>query len=84
MAKDFNVPPVVFPSGGNPGIGNGGGPQKRPLPTAPFQPPRASSPSIPFMSFDVGSAAAFDVVRKMRKKRLRRRLVVKSGSNGDH
>ncbi|XP_052186362.1 uncharacterized protein LOC127797474 [Diospyros lotus] len=48
MAKEFNVPPVVFPSGGNPD-------QQRRLPTAPFQPPR---PSIPFMSFDVGSAAA--------------------------
>ncbi|CAH9097279.1 unnamed protein product [Cuscuta europaea] len=52
MAKEFNVPPVVFPSGGNPG------PQQRRLPTAPFQPPKASTPSIPFMSFDIGSAAA--------------------------
>ncbi|XP_070031364.1 uncharacterized protein [Nicotiana tomentosiformis] len=52
MAKEFNVPPVVFPSGGNPG------PQQRRLPTAPFQPPKSSNPSIPFMSFDVGSAAA--------------------------
>ncbi|RAL37067.1 unnamed protein product [Cuscuta campestris] len=52
MAKEFNVPPVVFPSGGNPG------PQQRRLPTAPFQPSKASTPSIPFMSFDIGSAAA--------------------------
>ncbi|MCE2055525.1 hypothetical protein HAX54_042803 [Datura stramonium] len=52
MAKEFNVPPVVFPSGGNPG------PQQRRLPTAPFQPPKSSNPGIPFMSFDVGSAAA--------------------------
>ncbi|KAH0745501.1 hypothetical protein KY285_007158 [Solanum tuberosum] len=51
MAKEFNVPPVVFPSGGNPG------PQRR-LPTAPFQPPKSSNPGIPFMSFDIGSAAA--------------------------
>lgn len=52
MAKEFNVPPVVFPSGGNPG------PQQRRLPTAPFQPPKSSNPGIPFMSFDIGSAAA--------------------------
>lgn len=52
--KQFNIPPVVFPSGGNPGTG----PQQR-RPTAPFQPPRhQSNPSIPFMSFDVSSAAA--------------------------
>lgn len=49
-----NVPPVIFPSGGNPGTG----PQQRRLPTAPFQPPRSNNPSIPFMSFDIGSAAA--------------------------
>ncbi|CAI9767507.1 unnamed protein product [Fraxinus pennsylvanica] len=55
MAKEFNVPPVIFPSGGNPA---GGGPQQRRLPTAPFQPPRSSNASIPFMSFDVNSAAA--------------------------
>ncbi|KAI4352926.1 hypothetical protein L6164_007133 [Bauhinia variegata] len=52
MSKGFNVPPVVFPSGGNPG------PtaitQRRP--TAPFQ-PRSANP-IPFMSFDINSAAA--------------------------
>ncbi|CAN4114401.1 unnamed protein product [Withania somnifera] len=52
MAKEFNVPPVVFPSGGNPG------PQQRRLPTAPFQPPKSSNPGIPFMSFDIGSSAA--------------------------
>ncbi|KAL2555635.1 Integral membrane Yip1 family protein [Forsythia ovata] len=57
MAKEFNVPPVVFPSGGNP-IGGASGPQQRRLPTAPFQPPRSSNPGIPFMSFDVNSAAA--------------------------
>ncbi|KAK1416570.1 hypothetical protein QVD17_32361 [Tagetes erecta] len=53
MSKDFNVPPVIFPSGGNPNTG----PQRR-LPTAPFQPPRSSNPSIPFMSFDIGSSPA--------------------------
>nr|GME17444.1 protein YIPF5 homolog [Ipomoea batatas] len=52
MAREFNVPPVVFPSGGNPA------PQQRRLPTAPFQPPKSSNPTIPFMSFDIGSAAA--------------------------
>ncbi|KAL7215355.1 hypothetical protein ACSBR1_027511 [Camellia fascicularis] len=52
MSKEFNVPPVVFPSGGNPGTAA----QQRRLPTAPFQPPRSANPSIPFMSFDVGSA----------------------------
>ncbi|XP_049354930.1 uncharacterized protein LOC125819532 [Solanum verrucosum] len=56
MAKQFNVPPVIFPSDGNPGVQ-----QRRPPanpPTAPFQPPRSSNPGIPFMSFDIGSAAA--------------------------
>ncbi|XP_057471788.1 uncharacterized protein LOC130760469 [Actinidia eriantha] len=55
MAKEFNVPPVVFPSGGNPGVGAA---HQRRLPTAPFPPPRSANPSIPFMSFDIGSAAA--------------------------
>ncbi|XP_010527323.1 PREDICTED: protein YIPF7-like isoform X2 [Tarenaya hassleriana] len=54
MAKDFTVPPVVFPSGGTPATGNV---QQRRAPTAPFQPPRPSSSAIPFMSFDIGSAA---------------------------
>ncbi|KAJ0896930.1 hypothetical protein HanRHA438_Chr08g0340041 [Helianthus annuus] len=53
MSKDFNVPPVIFPTGGNPNTA----PQRR-LPTAPFQPPRSSNPSIPFMSFDIGSSPA--------------------------
>ncbi|KAH7841404.1 hypothetical protein Vadar_029518 [Vaccinium darrowii] len=58
MSKDFNVPPVIFPSGGNPSTGTT---QNRRLPTAPFQPSRSSSSNpnaIPFMSFDIGSAAA--------------------------
>ncbi|XP_034705426.1 protein YIPF5 homolog [Vitis riparia] len=55
MSKEFNVPPVVFPAGGNPGPA---AVAQRRLPTAPFQPPRPANPSIPFMSFDVGSAAA--------------------------
>ncbi|KAF5959172.1 hypothetical protein HYC85_000381 [Camellia sinensis] len=54
MAKDFNVPPVVFPSGGNPGTAA----QHRRLPTPPFQPPRSANPNIPFMSFDIGSVSA--------------------------
>lgn len=53
MSREFNVPPVIFPSGGNPNTG----PQRR-LPTAPFQPSRSSNPSIPFMSFDIGSSPA--------------------------
>lgn len=56
MTKEFAVPPVVFPSGGNPSAG-GGNLQQRRVPTAPFQPARSSSSSIPFMSFDIGSAA---------------------------
>ncbi|MCD7447227.1 hypothetical protein HAX54_026346 [Datura stramonium] len=52
MAKQFNVPPVIFPSDGNPGV------QQRCPPAAPFQPPRSSNTGIPFMSFDIGSAAA--------------------------
>lgn len=54
--KEFSVPPVVFPSGGNPGAGSGV--QQRRVPTAPFQPQRPTGSSIPFMSFDIGSAMA--------------------------
>ncbi|XP_057462420.1 uncharacterized protein LOC130752623 [Actinidia eriantha] len=57
MAKEFNVPPVVFPAGGNPVGGSGAGNQRR-LPTPPFPPQRFANPSIPFMSFDIGSATA--------------------------
>ncbi|OIW13260.1 hypothetical protein TanjilG_14193 [Lupinus angustifolius] len=49
MSKEFNVPPVVFPSGGNPGPS--ATIQRRP--TAPFQPNPSPNP-IPFMSFDIG------------------------------
>ncbi|KAJ9546160.1 hypothetical protein OSB04_025867 [Centaurea solstitialis] len=55
MSKEFNVPPVLFPSGGNP---NTAGPQQRRLPTAPFQPARSANAGIPFMSFDIGSSPA--------------------------
>ncbi|KAK6929077.1 hypothetical protein RJ641_005282 [Dillenia turbinata] len=56
MAKQFNVPPVVFPSGSvNPG---GSGMTQRRPPTTPFQPPRPVNPGIPFMSFDIGAATA--------------------------
>ncbi|KAJ6403122.1 hypothetical protein OIU84_015110 [Salix udensis] len=58
MTKEFGVPPVVFPSGGNPTVAAGGNTQQRLVPTAPFQPPRPSNSGIPFMSFEVGSAAA--------------------------
>ncbi|KAL7109183.1 hypothetical protein ACP275_06G159100 [Erythranthe tilingii] len=54
MAKQFNVPPVVFPSAGNP---SSSVPQQRRPPTAPFQPQRSPNP-LPFLSFDVNSAAA--------------------------
>jgi hypothetical protein len=52
MARNFNVPPVIFPSGGNPNTV----PQQRRNPT-PFQPPRPANP-IAFMSFDIGAAPA--------------------------
>ncbi|GLT89970.1 hypothetical protein SLE2022_079250 [Rubroshorea leprosula] len=56
MTKEFAVPPVVFTSGGNPA---GENVSQRRVPTAPFQPPRPSASSaIPFMSFDIGSAAS--------------------------
>ncbi|XP_008241251.1 PREDICTED: protein YIPF5 homolog [Prunus mume] len=58
MTKDFAVPPVVFPSGGNPSAVGSNNIQQRRVATAPFQPPRSSTSSIPFMSFDIGSAAA--------------------------
>ncbi|GAB4855161.1 hypothetical protein Ancab_023787 [Ancistrocladus abbreviatus] len=54
MSKEFNVRPVVFPSGGNPGPT----PQQRRTPTAPFP----ANPSIPFMSFDIGAAAPASTV----------------------
>ncbi|OMO82177.1 hypothetical protein CCACVL1_12045 [Corchorus capsularis] len=57
--KEFKVPPVIFSSGGgvNPTAGNL---NQRHVPTAPFQPsrPQSSSSAIPFMSFDIGSAAS--------------------------
>ena len=51
--KEFKVPPVAFPSAGNPG---GAAPhlQQRRMPAPPFQP----NSGIPFMSFDIGSATA--------------------------
>ncbi|RZC76250.1 hypothetical protein C5167_000345 [Papaver somniferum] len=52
MAKEFNVPPVVFPSGGNPGNSL----NHRRTPVAPFTPPK--NPNLPFMSFDIGVAAS--------------------------
>ncbi|XP_074330910.1 uncharacterized protein LOC141668109 [Apium graveolens] len=55
MAKQFNVPPVIFPSGNNPNP-NPTAQRNRPA-TAPFQPPRSTPSSLPFMSFDIGTAA---------------------------
>ncbi|KAI6697855.1 hypothetical protein NL676_017974 [Syzygium grande] len=59
MTKEFAVPPVVFPAGGNPAAGNL---QQRRVPTAPFQPPRPSGSSLPFMSFDIGPAASSSTI----------------------
>ncbi|GAB4856444.1 hypothetical protein Ancab_014359 [Ancistrocladus abbreviatus] len=67
MPKEFTVPPVVFPSGvtASTTTASGGTPmssasnvQHRRVPTAPFQPQRPPSSSIPFMSFDIGYAAS--------------------------
>ncbi|PKU84740.1 protein YIPF5 homolog [Dendrobium catenatum] len=60
MAREFNVPPVIFPSGGIANVPH----QRRTSASAPtpsFQPPRPSSnpgpsPNLPFMSFDFGAA----------------------------
>ncbi|XP_037492205.1 protein YIPF5 homolog [Jatropha curcas] len=56
MTKEFAVPPVIFPSGGNPTVAGAANMQQRRVPTAPFQPPRPSNSGIPFMSFEIGSA----------------------------
>ncbi|KAL6545443.1 hypothetical protein OROGR_009317 [Orobanche gracilis] len=53
-----NVPPVVFPSGGSAAAPSPGGGQQRRFPTPPFQPPRSSNPGLPFLTFDINSAAA--------------------------
>uniref|UniRef100_A0A2P2JCT3 Protein YIP n=1 Tax=Rhizophora mucronata TaxID=61149 RepID=A0A2P2JCT3_RHIMU len=58
MAKEFNVPPVIFPSGGNSAAAGGASIQQRRVPTAPFQPPRPANSGIPFMSFEIGSATS--------------------------
>uniref|UniRef100_A0A7N0V9A6 Protein YIP n=1 Tax=Kalanchoe fedtschenkoi TaxID=63787 RepID=A0A7N0V9A6_KALFE len=52
MAKEFNLPPVIFPSGGTPSIST----NQRRQPHPPSRP--ASNPSIPFVAFDIGSAAS--------------------------
>ncbi|WCJ34326.1 Integral membrane Yip1 family protein [Euphorbia peplus] len=56
MAKQFTVPPVIFPSGGNPTVSGTPNMQQRRVPAPPFQPPRPSNTGIPFMSFDIGAA----------------------------
>lgn len=56
MAREFNVPPVVFPSGSSQGVVPQ---QRRPPAATPFQPPYpANNPNLPFMSFDIGSTSA--------------------------
>ncbi|OAY42890.1 protein YIPF5 homolog [Manihot esculenta] len=59
MSKEFAVPPVIFPSGGNPAVGAASNTQQRRVPIVPFQPPRPSNSGIPFMSFDIGSTSAY-------------------------
>ncbi|XP_010516841.1 PREDICTED: protein YIPF5 homolog [Camelina sativa] len=57
MTKDFAVPPVVFPPTG--GSSGGANVQQRRFSAIPFQqPPPSSSSQIPFLSFNMGSAAA--------------------------
>ncbi|KAF9613068.1 hypothetical protein IFM89_005516 [Coptis chinensis] len=48
--KEFNVPPVIFPSGGNPNINI---PSQR---RQPIRPPFNPNQNLPFMSFDMGSS----------------------------
>lgn len=60
MAKEFSVPPVVFPSNdGNPSVQSHG---RSPNVAPSFQQPRpanaGASVDIPFMSFDIGSSSA--------------------------
>ncbi|KAM0948189.1 hypothetical protein DsansV1_C07g0075671 [Dioscorea sansibarensis] len=60
MAKEFNVQPVVFPTSSSTPAAV---PHQRRATSAPFaslfQPPgRATSTSLPFMSFDIGAAPA--------------------------
>lgn len=58
MAKEFNVPPVVFPTGASSSLSH----QRRAPAAAPiFQPPRpvaslGPNANLPFMSFDIDSA----------------------------
>ncbi|KAK4279528.1 hypothetical protein QN277_011298 [Acacia crassicarpa] len=56
MSKEFSVPCVVFPSGGNPGLK-----QRRPMP--PFSPRSANNNS--FMSFDVGPGEGSSIGRNV-------------------
>ncbi|CAN1136299.1 Protein YIPF7 [Linum perenne] len=58
MAREFSIPPIVFPSGTNPSIIDGANMQQHRVPTAPFQPPRTANTRLPFMSFDMASAPA--------------------------
>ncbi|KAJ8754797.1 hypothetical protein K2173_012186 [Erythroxylum novogranatense] len=57
MTNEFNVPPVIFLPGRNSTAAAGAKIQQRRVPTAPFQPSRPSNSGIPFMSFDIGTAA---------------------------
>ncbi|KAL2897164.1 Protein YIPF7 [Bienertia sinuspersici] len=66
MPKEFTIPPVTFPTSNTPTPTTSTTtttPQPphlhhRQPPTAPFQPPRPSASSLPFMSFDIASTSA--------------------------
>ncbi|KAL2894534.1 Protein YIPF5 [Bienertia sinuspersici] len=66
MPKEFTIPPVTFPTSNTPNptttTTTTNTPQaphlhQRQPPTAPFQPPRPSASSLPFMSFDIASTS---------------------------
>ncbi|CAO2822032.1 unnamed protein product [Amaranthus hypochondriacus] len=89
MPKEFAIPPVSFPSSttssasastnaGPPGTNPPSMVQQRRVPTAPFQPPRPSS--IPFMSFDIGSATATTTTSFPPPPHLRNDIASSSGT----
>ncbi|KAJ6840326.1 protein YIPF5-like protein [Iris pallida] len=56
MAKEFNVPPVIFPSSLG-GVTAAAGPQNRRAPTPSFTPNPNPNANLPFLSFDIGSTS---------------------------
>ncbi|KAI3504868.1 hypothetical protein L1887_26624 [Cichorium endivia] len=68
MSKEFNIPPVVFPSGGNPNTG----PQQRRLPKSSFQPEKR--PTLPTgFGLWIGSDRALDGLSQVGGGRRERR-----------